>query len=165
MNTGGVNREVWADISIPRIGAVRVTASDNGITGIRFMKRCAGVKAVPRGAPPVLHRALHELRLYAQGRLQRFTVPVDISGVTGFTRLVLERTATLPYGTTISYGQLASSIGRRGAGRAAGNSLGKNPVPIIIPCHRVIRADGSAGGYSSGVRRKKLLLALEGIPS
>ncbi len=163
MTGAAVDRIRSADVSVRGIGRVRISASDKGICGIGFLRRSAGKHALSRTAPAVLRKAAEELRLYAQGRLKRFSVPVDISRVTGFTKLVLQRTQKIPYGRTINYRQLASALGRPHACRAAGNSLGKNPVPIIIPCHRVIKADGSPGGFSSGVERKELLLKLEGI--
>ncbi len=88
-------------------------------------------------------------------------MPVDISRVSDFTKLVLQQSKKIPYGRTLSYKQLASALGRPNASRAVGSSLGKNPVPIIIPCHRIIKTDGSPGGYSSGAAMKKKLLGIE----
>lgn len=151
---------------IPLLGAVRVTASDKGITGIEFVKkkiRNRSKGTVERVPAALLNKATRELRFYAEGRLKRFSVPVALPVVSGFTKRVLEEVQKIPYGKTISYKQLASAIGRKRASRAVGNSLGANPVPIIIPCHRVIRADGSLGGYSSGTEKKKRLLTIEGV--
>ena len=88
--------------------------------------------------------------------------PVFLSG-TGFEKRVWKEAARVPYGCTCSYGDLASMCGRPGAGRAVGNAIGKNPVMLIVPCHRIIKGDGSLGGFGSGPVLKKELLALEGI--
>ena len=155
-----------SDAHIPGIGNVRITASDKGITGIRFIRRSACKKngrSAGGSTDSFIRQALRELKHYASGALKSFTVPVDLSGVSGFTKTVLECVRSVPYGTTVSYGQLAAATGRFRASRAVGNGLGKNPVPVIIPCHRVIRADGKPGGYSSGSGCKKRLLKIEGV--
>ncbi len=152
------------DVFIPGLGGIRIKASDKGVTGIRFINRTASTirdAALPSSVPAILRTAVKELSLYAKGRLKKFSVPVDISRVSGFTKLVLRKTKRIPYGSTLNYKQIASSIGNANASRAVGNSLGKNPVPIIIPCHRVIKTDSSLGGYSSGVAMKKKLLGIE----
>jgi methylated-DNA-[protein]-cysteine S-methyltransferase len=153
-------------IFIPELGNLKITASDKGIISLEFVKRKTG-GSKRHGAhdtsSAVLNKAGKELRLYAQGRLKKFSVPVDISRVSGFTKLVLQKTKKISYGRTLSYKQLAFSLGNGNASRAVGNSLGKNPVPIIIPCHRVIKSDGSLGGYSSGIAMKKKLLGIEKI--
>lgn len=86
----------------------------------------------------------------------------DLSGVSVFTAEILEETGRIPWGQVRSYGWLAARVGRRDAARAAGGALGRNPVPIIVPCHRVVRADGSPGGFGLGRGFKQWLLALEG---
>ncbi len=152
--------------NIPLLGSVRVTASDKGITAVEFVKKkiCNRNNGTAKRDPAaLLNKAIKELRLYAEGRLKRFSVPVSLPTLSAFTKRVLEEVQKIPYGTTISYKQLASAIGRKRASRAVGNSLGENPVPIIIPCHRVVRADGSMGGYSSGTEKKKRLLTIEGV--
>jgi O-6-methylguanine DNA methyltransferase len=88
--------------------------------------------------------------------------PIFLSG-TGFEQRVWQEAARVPYGCTCSYGDLAAMCGRPGAGRAVGNAMGKNPVLLIVPCHRIIKGDGSMGGFGSGPELKKKLLALEGI--
>jgi O-6-methylguanine DNA methyltransferase len=88
--------------------------------------------------------------------------PIFLSG-TGFEQSVWREAARVPYGCTCSYGDLAAMCGRPGAGRAVGNAMGKNPVLLIVPCHRIIKGDGSLGGFGSGPGLKKRLLALEGI--
>jgi methylated-DNA-[protein]-cysteine S-methyltransferase len=161
-----VNIKNTKDVFIPGLGRIRIKASDKAVTGVQFIKRTVNAGrevALPRSVSAILHTTIKELRLYAQGKLKKFSVPVDVSRVSGFTKLVLQQTKKIPYGRTLGYKQLASSLGSANASRAVGNSLGKNPVPIIIPCHRVIKTDGSLGGYSSGIKMKKKLLDIEGI--
>ncbi len=107
--------------------------------------------------------AAQQLAEYFQQHRQEFTVPVDISTLSPFTRQVLTGCATIPWGDTRTYGQLAVQIGCPRGARAVGQALGRNPVPILIPCHRVISSDGSLGGFGAGVEMKRRLLALEGV--
>jgi len=107
-----------------------------------------------------LQSALHQLEEYFAGVRQEFDVEVDVDG-TPFQRLVWDGLSRIPYGETRSYGQLAAEIGRPGASRAVGLANGRNAVAIIVPCHRVIGADGSLTGYGGGLERKEALLALE----
>ena len=101
-----------------------------------------------------------ELDAYFRGDLQRFSVPVDLRG-TPFQRQVWEALCRIPYGKTITYGELARSIDRPKAARAVGRAIGSNPVSIAVPCHRVIGASGSLTGYGGGLHRKDALLTLE----
>ena len=109
---------------------------------------------------PDLQRQLSE---YFDGALVRFNVKLDLSGVTAFQRQALKACTRIPYGRTATYGELAHRIGRTGAARAIGSAMAKNPVPIVIPCHRVVAANGSLGGVSAeqGVAMKRRLLELE----
>lgn len=100
---------------------------------------------------------------YLQGRKVDFEIEVDISDLGTFTQMVLNELTEIPYGETRTYGWLAKKVGKPGAARAVGQALKRNPIPIIIPCHRVIRDDGSIGGFSMGVNLKERLLALEGV--
>ncbi|HXF35773.1 MAG TPA: methylated-DNA--[protein]-cysteine S-methyltransferase [Actinomycetota bacterium] len=106
--------------------------------------------------------ARRQLEEFFEGRRRRFDLPVDRALFRGFQRRVLERTARIPYGRVRTYGELAAAIGSPGAARAVGNALGANPVPIVVPCHRVVRAGGEVGGYGGGPERKEWLLRLEG---
>jgi methylated-DNA-[protein]-cysteine S-methyltransferase len=96
---------------------------------------------------------------FSAGR-RDFSVPLDLSGETPFRRAVLERLSTVPFGDLISYGDLATEVGT--SPRAVGGAVGNNPLPVVIPCHRVVAADGSLGGFGGGLERKRILLALEG---
>ncbi|MBI4520744.1 MAG: methylated-DNA--[protein]-cysteine S-methyltransferase [Gemmatimonadetes bacterium] len=103
-----------------------------------------------------------ELEEYFAGARSRFDIPVDLSSVSEFERRVLESARAIPFGEVIPYTELARRISKPGAARAVGNALGHNPVAIVVPCHRVVRRDGSLGGYTGGVQYKKQLLTLEG---
>jgi methylated-DNA-[protein]-cysteine S-methyltransferase len=113
-------------------------------------------------APARLDAIRRQLDEYFAGRRRRFEVPIDWSLTAGFTQRVLRATARIPFGEVSSYRKVAVSAGSPGATRAAGNALGANPIAIVVPCHRVLRSDGSVGGYGGGVERKEFLLRLEG---
>lgn len=119
----------------------------------------AGVRVVDAGsrsAPVAL-----QLREYLAGARTRFDVEVDLGGIEGFRRDVLSAMAEIPYGETATYASLAGEAGNPGAVRAVGTACARNPVPIIVPCHRVVRSDGAPGGYLGGTDAKQALLALE----
>jgi methylated-DNA-[protein]-cysteine S-methyltransferase len=103
-----------------------------------------------------------ELDEYFEGRRRRFELELDWSLIGPFARRVLTRTAAIPYGSCSSYGEIATEAGSPRGARAAGNALGANPIPIVIPCHRVLHAGGGLGGYGGGLERKRWLLRLEG---
>ena len=119
-------------------------------------------------SPRILH-SLHatedvrrELDEYFEGRRHAFDVPVDLSAVRGFTRKVLRATTRIPFGSVLTYTEVAGRAGNARASRAAGNALHANPVPIVVPCHRVVRTGGGLGGYGGTIPRKVALLKLEG---
>jgi methylated-DNA-[protein]-cysteine S-methyltransferase len=103
-----------------------------------------------------------ELDAYFAGKLRRFTVPLDLRG-TPFQRRVWELLCDIPYGETRSYGEVAQAVGNPKARRAVGQAIGRNPVAIVVPCHRVIGSDGGLTGYGGGLPRKRALLDLEQI--
>lgn len=111
---------------------------------------------------PILREALEQLRTYFSGRKVSFSVPLDLGDATPFRAKVWHELMNVAYGKTVSYGELASMCGRPGAARAVGGAVGANPVPILLPCHRVISSDGSLGGFSGGLKWKAFLLELEG---
>jgi methylated-DNA-[protein]-cysteine S-methyltransferase len=114
-----------------------------------------------RGAERLVEHARRELAEYLEGRRAFFSVPVDLTGVPEFQAGVLAEAARIPFGETRSYSELAGRIGHPAAARAVGNALGANPVPILVPCHRVIRGDGTWGHYAFGGALKTRLLTLE----
>jgi methylated-DNA-[protein]-cysteine S-methyltransferase len=112
--------------------------------------------------PARLDRERRELDEYFAGRRRAFDVPIDWRLIRGFARAVLQRTAEIPFGGHSTYGAIAAEAGSPRGSRATGNALGSNPIPIVIPCHRVLRSGGAIGGYTGGVDRKRFLLDLEG---
>ncbi|MFI9558964.1 methylated-DNA--[protein]-cysteine S-methyltransferase [Nonomuraea endophytica] len=102
-----------------------------------------------------------ELDAYFSGRLRTFTTPVDLTLATPFARTVLQKMMAVPYGTTTTYGEIAERIGRPRALRAVGNALAQNPVCVIVPCHRIVQADGELGDYAGGAAAKRHLLTVE----
>jgi methylated-DNA-[protein]-cysteine S-methyltransferase len=113
-------------------------------------------------APARVDPVRRELERYFEGRLKSFRSPIDWSLTHGFFRGVLEATARIAYGDVRTYAEVAASAGSARAVRAAGNGLSSNPIPIVVPCHRVVRSGGGLGGYTGGLERKRYLLALEG---
>jgi methylated-DNA-[protein]-cysteine S-methyltransferase len=106
--------------------------------------------------------AAKELRAYVAGKLHLFTVPVDLELATPFARAVLTKLGRVPPGKVTTYGALARDAGRKGGARAVGGAVGSNPVPIVVPCHRVVAADG-LGGFGGGIEMKRWMLRLEGV--
>jgi methylated-DNA-[protein]-cysteine S-methyltransferase len=118
----------------------------------------------PRGghdAPPVLKDTATQLEEYFAGERTEFDVPMELDG-TAFQKEVWRELSRIPYGKTISYGELARRVGRPKGPRAVGQANGKNPIPIIVPCHRVLASNG-IGGYGGGLPMKRTLLAVEGV--
>lgn len=107
--------------------------------------------------------ATEQIAEYFAGKRRAFDVPLNLDGVTEFRAEVLRALMEVPYGETTTYGELARAVGRRQAVRAVGSTCATNPLPILIPCHRVLRSDGALGGYRGGAEAKRFLLALEGI--
>jgi methylated-DNA-[protein]-cysteine S-methyltransferase len=120
---------------------------------------------IPRGtlndAPPVVKDTVTQLEEYFAGERTEFDVPMEMDG-TPFQKDVWAELSRIPYGTTISYGELARRVGRPKGPRAVGQANGKNPIPIIVPCHRVLASNG-IGGYGGGLPMKRTLLAVEGV--
>jgi methylated-DNA-[protein]-cysteine S-methyltransferase len=146
------------------IGPLRLEADADGtgLTAIRFAGR-AHPQDRPRGrSEPVLEDAACQLDEYFAGTRRDFTVPLAAAG-TDFQLAVWRELVRVPWGCTVSYGEIARRLGlERTAARAVGSANGANPIPIVVPCHRVIGADGSLTGYAGGLARKRALLLLEG---
>lgn len=160
----------WSMAEGTPLGMIWVVASARGICRVIFGEAGEREWARFRAAHPELERredglaaqALAQILEYLGGMRRTFTVPLDPAG-TPFQRRVWAETARIPYGQTITYAELARRIGRPGAARAVGQALGANPLPILIPCHRVIASDGRIGGYTGGPHRKRWLLHREGV--
>jgi methylated-DNA-[protein]-cysteine S-methyltransferase len=114
-------------------------------------------------APARLDEARRELDLYFEGRLDRFDLPLDWQLSDGFRLRVLHAIAKIPYGQTRNYTEMATKAGNERAVRAAGTACGRNPIPVVVPCHRVLRTSGALGGYGGGLPMKQALLELEGV--
>lgn len=140
------------------IGTLLLRATGDRLAGIEIiaaaanpaLARWSGPTPVEIGDSQVLRQALLELDQYFAGRRQAFHLPLDLTGRTLFTRRILETLQAIPYGTTITYGALAARAGFPHAARAVGRAMAANPLPIVIPCHRVVAAGGQLGGYSGG---------------
>jgi len=143
------------------IGPLRLAATDHGLCQIVLPgERAAPPSGWAQQRHPVLAEAQRQLDLYFSGRLRDFTLPLAPQG-TPFQLHVWQALGDIPYGATISYAELAARIGRPKAVRAVGGANGRNPLPIIRPCHRVIGSDGSLTGFSAGLPIKRYLLHLE----
>jgi methylated-DNA-[protein]-cysteine S-methyltransferase len=155
------------------IGALLLAATDRGLVRIAFADPAGGFERVlaqltARISPRVLHApsrldaVARELDEYFDGRRREFEIPVDLRLVGGFHRTVLDRLPSVAFGTVASYAAVAALAGSGRAVRAVGTACATNPVPIVVPCHRVVRSDGALGGYLGGVDAKRTLLELEG---
>jgi methylated-DNA-[protein]-cysteine S-methyltransferase len=152
------------------LGRIGVAATARGVVRVTLPNKVAGggcrpSRASAGAARAEAHaaRAQRQIRQYCAGRRRRFTVTIDLSGVPPFHRKVLAAARRIPYGRTVTYGELARRAGSPRAARAAGQAMAHNPVPLIVPCHRVV-ASGGLGGFGGGLALKRLLLALEAQP-
>jgi methylated-DNA-[protein]-cysteine S-methyltransferase len=139
------------------IGTIEITGAETGITAIQFSCRRPGRRARPH---PCLREAVDQIDEYFRGRRKKFSLELHPQG-TEFQKQVWRELLKIPYGRTSSYGELASALGRPGSARAVGQANHRNPISIIIPCHRVIGGDGRLAGYGGGLWRKEWLLAHE----
>lgn len=137
---------------------IEIAATDRGVCLVRAERLAPPPTAKARR---LVEKARVELGEYLEGKRTFFTVPVDLSGVPAFQRGVLEAARSIPFGEVRPYAWVAERIRHPRAVRAVGTALGRNPVPLIVPCHRVLRSDGGVGGYLFGTRVKDRLLALE----
>lgn len=145
-------------------GRMLLVATEDGLSGVYFNRqkyfpaKDRQWQRAPNHAP--LKQARRELAEYFAGKRKRFEVALDPQG-TPFQRSVWKAISRVGFGKTITYGTLAAKAGRPGSSRAAGAATGRNPIGIIVPCHRIVGADGSLTGYAGGLNRKRALLALE----
>jgi methylated-DNA-[protein]-cysteine S-methyltransferase len=157
------------DVTDSPLGPLYIAASARGLCSLDFgvsqedfvgqLDPMARADQNPMALAPVTE----QLRGYFEGTRIGFDLPIDLDRLTPFQTSVLQAARLIQPGTTLTYGQVARTIGKPNASRAVGQALGRNPVPIVIPCHRVVASDGSLGGYSGGggVESKRLLLTLE----
>lgn len=141
-------------------GLIRLSYVDSGEEAtIEQLARLVSPRVLR--APRRLDPVRRELEQYFEGSRQQFQVELDWALTRGFGRRVLQAAARIPYGSVSTYAEVAASAGSPRGSRAAGNALGANPIPIIVPCHRVLRSGGGLGGYTGGLGRKRTLLAVE----
>ncbi|MFJ2630470.1 methylated-DNA--[protein]-cysteine S-methyltransferase [Streptomyces sp. NPDC087422] len=157
------------------IGPLLLAATDEGLVNVGFRADEAAVRRAVAsmgrrlGGEPVedaarLAPVTEQMEAYFAGELKEFSLALDWSLITGFNRRVLrELAAGVPYGTVVGYQDLADRVGERGAARAVGTAMGANPIPLVVPCHRVVESDGGIGGFGGGLEIKRTLLALEGV--
>ena len=168
----------WAVLDAP-IGPLMLAASEHGLVQVVFhadeptagaaldrLGRRLGTTSAAPAAPARAHlaEAIRQVEAYFAGSLRDFTLDLDWSLTTGFNRRVQRELATgVHYGTVVGYQDLANRVGEPGAARAVGVAMGANPLPVVVPCHRVIESGGGIGGFGGGLEAKRRLLALEGV--
>jgi methylated-DNA-[protein]-cysteine S-methyltransferase len=163
----------FAEVDSP-LGTLVAARTERGLVRLAYEEFNGGLDRVldhlalrisPRivEAPARLDDVRRELDEFFDGRRRGFDLPIDWALTSGFTRRILQATAAIPFGSVSTYRDVAAEAGSPKATRAAGNALGSNPIPIVVPCHRVLRTGGGLGGYTGGVQKKELLLRLEGV--
>ncbi|MEW2520576.1 methylated-DNA--[protein]-cysteine S-methyltransferase [Actinacidiphila alni] len=157
------------------IGPLLVAATHEGLVNVGFRadeaatRRAVASMGRRLGTDPVEDAArlvpvTDQLEAYFAGERKEFDLPLDWSLITGFNRRVLRELATgVPYGAVVGYQGLADRVGEPGAARAVGVAMASNPIPVVVPCHRVVESDGGIGGFGGGLEIKRILLALEGV--
>ena len=144
------------------VGMLRITERGNRLVAIEFMATCSASSQSEIEAVPLLKETVRQLTEYFDGKRRDFDLPLDLQGA-DFWKRVWQALRAIPYGETRSYKQMAEAVGCPKGSRAVGMANNRNPIPIIIPCHRVIGADGKLVGYAGGLEMKKQLLAIEKV--
>ncbi|MFF8730690.1 methylated-DNA--[protein]-cysteine S-methyltransferase [Streptomyces sp. NPDC015171] len=169
-------RVEWAVIGTD-IGPLMLAATSDGLVNVVFhasdavrdraLERLAarlGGQPVEDPRSPLLAEAIRQVRAYFAGERHDFDLPLDWSLISGFNRQVLRELASgVPYGAVVGYGDLAGRVGQPGGAQAVGAAMGANPLPVVVPCHRVVESGGGIGGFGGGLETKRKLLALEGV--
>ncbi|GAA3108855.1 methylated-DNA--[protein]-cysteine S-methyltransferase [Streptomyces rectiviolaceus] len=171
----GLRKVVWAVVASD-IGPLMLAATDDGLVSVVFHATDAvrdqalerlgsrlGAEPVEAPDSPLLAESIRQFAAYFAGERHDFELPLDWSLISGFNRQVLRELTTVPYGAVVGYGDLARRVGQPGAAQAVGMAMGANPLPVVVPCHRVVESDGGIGGFGGGVETKRQLLALEGV--
>ncbi|MFD6497971.1 methylated-DNA--[protein]-cysteine S-methyltransferase [Streptomyces sp. NPDC059944] len=178
MNSHGPDGQqvVWTVVGTD-IGPLLLAATRDGLVNVVFhasdavrdkaLDRLASrLGGTPVEAPdsPLLTEAIRQVEAYFAGARRDFDLPLDWSLISGFNRQVLrELNSGVPFGSVVGYGDLAGRVGQPGAAQAVGVAMGSNPLPVVVPCHRVVERDGGIGGFGGGLETKRKLLALEGV--
>lgn len=149
----------WIVLDTP-IGELSLTTDETGVCGVRF-GRVESATGVDPAATGPLALAVAELRAYFAGELTDFTVPLSVRRGSDFERAVWRQMTLIPYGETRTYGEVAAAVGDPGGARAVGVACNRNPIPVIVPCHRIVGAGGKLVGFGGGLPRKRHLLELE----
>ncbi|MDZ7659300.1 methylated-DNA--[protein]-cysteine S-methyltransferase [Fodinibius sp.] len=142
------------------LGPLQIKADEKGLTAVNYCDDNP-IESPDQHEQPVLTKTIDQLNEYFEGKRKTFDIPLVLKG-TNFQQKVWKQLQQIPYGQTITYSELASRLGDTQKARAVAGANGLNPIPIIIPCHRVIGADNKLTGYSGGIERKQFLLQLEG---
>jgi methylated-DNA-[protein]-cysteine S-methyltransferase len=156
-----MNKNVYYQIKKLTIGNVYLYADDSSLIALDFAINPKYKNAIQSNKHPILNQAFLELEEYLKGERYKFEVKLNPSG-TEFQQLAWKTLAKIPWGKVMSYGDQSKKMNRPNAQRATGSANGKNPLPIIIPCHRIITADNKLGGYSGDIKLKIKLLEIEG---
>ncbi|MEU0941809.1 methylated-DNA--[protein]-cysteine S-methyltransferase [Streptomyces canus] len=178
MNSHGQDEQriVWTVVGTD-IGPLLLAATDEGLVNVVFhatdavrdkaLERLAsrlGTEPVEAPGSPLLAEAIQQVEAYFAGERHDFELPLDWSLISGFNRQVLRELASgVRFGQVVGYGDLAGRVGQPGAAQAVGMAMGSNPLPVVVPCHRVVESDGGIGGFGGGLETKRMLLALEGV--
>ncbi|WP_020120048.1 methylated-DNA--[protein]-cysteine S-methyltransferase [Streptomyces canus] len=178
MNSHGQDEQriVWTVVGTD-IGPLLLAATDEGLVNVVFhatdavrdkaLERLAsrlGAEPVEAPGSPLLVEAIQQVEAYFAGERHDFELPLDWSLISGFNRQVLRELASgVRFGQVVGYGDLAGRVGQPGAAQAVGMAMGSNPLPVVVPCHRVVESDGGIGGFGGGLETKRKLLALEGV--
>ena len=156
-------REGWLAVGVTERGLACLCLPQETRQGAEriVMQRLAPLHVIFEASPHPIQHYLDPLEGYLQGEVKDFFIPLDVVKGSEFDRRVWEGAGLIPYGETKSYAWLGAAIGRPKSARAVGGSLGRNPLPIVIPCHRIIKSDGTPGGFGAGLEWKRRLLDLE----
>jgi methylated-DNA-[protein]-cysteine S-methyltransferase len=161
--------DVANDVAESPVGDLLVAVTNRGLCRIAYRPEAAldelaaGFGARILRIPKRLDPVRRELDEYFAGKRRDFDLEIDLSPVPAFHQLALRELARIPFGQVTTYGALAAKIGRPRAARAVGGAMNRNPIPIVLPCHRVVGSTGSLVGYGGGLERKEALLRLEGV--
>lgn len=145
------------------LGTLQLISEADYLTELNWQESHKALGSTSQSKPSILTTAANELSQFLSGQRQKFSIPVKPKG-TAFQLSVWRELQTLEWGETCSYSDIAQRLGKLSGSRAVGGAVGRNPIPIIIPCHRIVGASGSLTGFSGGLSNKKILLGSEGYP-